>query len=74
MIAALELNRTCYGFEIKKDFYNLAIKRIEKAKKYKEENKTFFDFQKESEDVNKRYKQWVDNITILNVKLNIFKT
>lgn len=42
-VAALELNRSCYGFEIKKDFYKLSIDRIEKAKKKKTENITFFE-------------------------------
>jgi site-specific DNA-methyltransferase (adenine-specific) len=41
LIAALELNRNCYGFEIKKDFYKLSCERIEKAKKSKSENITF---------------------------------
>jgi site-specific DNA-methyltransferase (adenine-specific) len=48
LIASYELNRKSYGFEIKKDFYADATKLIEKHKKIKDENVTFFDFDKKS--------------------------
>jgi site-specific DNA-methyltransferase (adenine-specific) len=43
LIAALEMNRKAYGFEIKKEFYNDAIKLIKKHIKIKQETPTFFD-------------------------------
>jgi site-specific DNA-methyltransferase (adenine-specific) len=42
LIAALEMNRNAYGFEIKKNYYNDAIKLIEKYQKMKIEMPTFF--------------------------------
>jgi len=47
LIASYELDRNSYGFEIKKDFYNNALKLIEKHKKIKDETLTLFDTLKE---------------------------
>lgn len=44
LIAASELNRKAYGFEIKKDFYNLAKERIEE---YEEQGRMFKPERKE---------------------------
>ena len=53
LIAAYELNRNSYGFEIKKDFYKLANEFIEKRKKYKAENTSFFDLMYKKKQDNK---------------------
>lgn len=41
LVAALELNRKAYGFEIKKDFYKLALNRINSAIQKKEDIKNY---------------------------------
>lgn len=41
LVAAIELNRKAYGFEIKKDFFKLANKWIEETKQNKKEIKEF---------------------------------
>lgn len=56
LIAALQLNRAAYGFEIKKDFYKKAQEAIEKAQKVKRENITFFDI---DNDNNKHIKRQI---------------
>ena len=55
LIAAYELNRKSYGFEIKKDFHKSAMDFINKRKKIKDENITFFDvIKKQNSFVNKK--------------------
>lgn len=43
LIAALQLNRKAYGFEIQKEYYNSAKKILEKKIKDKVNNPTFFE-------------------------------
>jgi site-specific DNA-methyltransferase (adenine-specific) len=41
LVAAIELNRKTYGFEIKKDFYKQANERIEKTRSISSEIKEY---------------------------------
>lgn len=48
LIAAHELNRKAYGFEIKKEFYKSAKELMAKCEKRKYEEPTFFDIEREN--------------------------
>lgn len=55
LIAAHEMDRKAYGFEIKKDFYRKALKLIEKTKKKKDEILTFDTLQEETKWKHQNY-------------------
>ena len=65
LIAAHELNRKAYGFEIKKDFYNSAKELMEKCEKRKYEEPTFFDIEREN------YKKRIHEKMIANQKMAV---